>query len=50
VRRSTATSAARAALVDGEVFYEPGVFYCKDAFEGLDTVNALDRSRTRRRR
>jgi 5-methyltetrahydrofolate--homocysteine methyltransferase len=31
----------RAALVDGEVFYEPGVFYCKDAFEGLDTVNAL---------
>src|SRR5205814_4847935 len=32
----------RAALVDGEVFYEPGVFYCKDAFEGLDTVNALN--------
>jgi 5-methyltetrahydrofolate--homocysteine methyltransferase len=31
----------RAALVDGEVFYAPGVFYCKDAFEGLDTVNAL---------
>ena len=31
----------RAALIDGEVFYEPGVFYCKDAFEGLDTVNAL---------
>jgi 5-methyltetrahydrofolate--homocysteine methyltransferase len=31
----------RAALVDGEVFYEPGVFYCKDAFEGLDTVEAL---------
>jgi 5-methyltetrahydrofolate--homocysteine methyltransferase len=31
----------RAALVDGEVFYEPGVFYCKDAFEGLDVVNAL---------
>ncbi|HTR97535.1 MAG TPA: methionine synthase [Candidatus Acidoferrales bacterium] len=31
----------RAALVDGEVFYDPGVFYCKDAFEGLDTVNAL---------
>ena len=29
------------ALVDGEVFYEPGVYYCKDAFEGLDTVNAL---------
>src|SRR5881628_713853 len=31
----------RAALVDGEVFYAPGVFYCKDAFEGLDTVNTL---------
>jgi 5-methyltetrahydrofolate--homocysteine methyltransferase len=31
----------RAALVDGEVFYAPGVFYCKDAFEGLDTMNAL---------
>src|SRR6185436_5067611 len=31
----------RAALIDGEVFYEPGVFYCKDAFEGLDTMNAL---------
>jgi 5-methyltetrahydrofolate--homocysteine methyltransferase len=31
----------RAALVDSEVFYEPGVYYCKDAFEGLDTVNAL---------
>jgi len=31
----------RAALLDGEVFYEPGVYYCKDAFEGLDTVNAL---------
>ena len=31
----------RAALVDGEVFYEPGVFYCKDAFEGLATLDAL---------
>src|SRR5688572_13090430 len=31
----------RAALVDGEVFYDPGVYYCKDAFEGLDTVDAL---------
>jgi 5-methyltetrahydrofolate--homocysteine methyltransferase len=31
----------RAALVDGEVFYEPGVFYCKDAFEGLETVDSL---------
>ncbi len=25
---------------DGEV-YEPGVFYCKDAFEGLNTMDAL---------
>ncbi|MBI1797715.1 MAG: methionine synthase [Candidatus Eisenbacteria bacterium] len=31
----------RAALVDGETFYGPGVFYCKDAFEGLDTVDQL---------
>jgi len=31
----------RAAMVGGEVFYEPGVFYCKDAFEGLDTMEAL---------
>jgi 5-methyltetrahydrofolate--homocysteine methyltransferase len=31
----------RAALVDGETYYEPGVFYCKDAFEGLDTMNVL---------
>jgi 5-methyltetrahydrofolate--homocysteine methyltransferase len=33
--------------VDGEVFYEPGVYYCKDAFEGLDTVNALTEAPTR---
>jgi 5-methyltetrahydrofolate--homocysteine methyltransferase len=31
----------RAALVNGENFYAPGVFYCKDAFEGLDVMNAL---------
>jgi len=31
----------RAALIEGQTFYEPGVFYCKDAFEGLDVVNAL---------
>ncbi|MEQ1832232.1 MAG: methionine synthase [Candidatus Eisenbacteria bacterium] len=37
----------RAALVDGEVFYEPGVYYCKDAFEGLDTMNALIEPGTR---
>jgi 5-methyltetrahydrofolate--homocysteine methyltransferase len=31
----------RAALVGDEQVYEPGVYYCKDAFEGLDTMNAL---------
>jgi 5-methyltetrahydrofolate--homocysteine methyltransferase len=30
----------------GEV-YEPGVFYCKDAFEGLATMDALTNPRTR---
>jgi 5-methyltetrahydrofolate--homocysteine methyltransferase len=31
----------RALFVDGERPYEPGVFYCKDAFEGLSTVEML---------
>lgn len=31
----------RTALVEGGEFYAPGVFYCKDAFEGLDVMNAL---------
>ncbi len=31
----------RALFVDGERHYPPGVFYCKDAFEGLDTMEAL---------
>jgi 5-methyltetrahydrofolate--homocysteine methyltransferase len=31
----------RALFVDGERAYEPGVFYCKDAFEGLETMDAL---------
>ncbi|MGH7668431.1 MAG: vitamin B12 dependent-methionine synthase activation domain-containing protein, partial [Gemmatimonadaceae bacterium] len=31
----------RAMFVDGERAYEPGVFYCKDAFEGLETMDAL---------
>jgi 5-methyltetrahydrofolate--homocysteine methyltransferase len=31
----------RALFVDGERPYAPGVFYCKDAFEGLDTIEAL---------
>ena len=26
---------------DSEQIYEPGVFYCKDAFAGLDTMDAL---------
>jgi 5-methyltetrahydrofolate--homocysteine methyltransferase len=28
-------------FVEGERAYSSGVFYCKDAFEGLDTVEAL---------
>lgn len=32
----------RTAYVEGsDKLYEGGVFYCRDAFEGLDTVNAL---------
>src|SRR6185503_19967368 len=31
----------RAMFVEGERAYEAGVFYCKDAFEGLETMNAL---------
>jgi 5-methyltetrahydrofolate--homocysteine methyltransferase len=31
----------RALFVDGERAYEPGVFYCKDAFEGLETMDRL---------
>ena len=31
----------RALFVDGERAYAPGVFYCKDAFEGLETMEAL---------
>ena len=31
----------RAMFVDGERAYEPGVFYCKDAFEGLETMDRL---------
>ncbi|MEP6692628.1 MAG: vitamin B12 dependent-methionine synthase activation domain-containing protein, partial [Gemmatimonadaceae bacterium] len=31
----------RALFVDGERAYAPGVFYCKDAFEGLDTMESL---------
>ncbi|MFP5356017.1 MAG: vitamin B12 dependent-methionine synthase activation domain-containing protein, partial [Gemmatimonadota bacterium] len=31
----------RALFVDGERAYAPGVFYCKDAFEGLETMDRL---------
>jgi len=31
----------RALFVDGERSYDGGVFYCKDAFEGLETMDAL---------
>ncbi len=31
----------RILLTDAGEFYEPGVFFCKDAFEGLATMDAL---------
>jgi 5-methyltetrahydrofolate--homocysteine methyltransferase len=31
----------RILFVDGDRTYQPGVFYCKDAFEGLETVDQL---------
>jgi 5-methyltetrahydrofolate--homocysteine methyltransferase len=31
----------RALFVEGERPYAPGVFYCKDAFEGLDSMDSL---------
>src|SRR3712207_4983281 len=31
----------RALFVEGDRPYAPGVFYCKDAFEGLDAMEAL---------
>ena len=31
----------RMLFVDGERPYAPGVFYCKDAFEGLDTMERI---------
>ena len=39
----------RAMFVDGERAYESGVFYCKDAFEGLETMDALQDTPERRR-
>lgn len=31
----------RILMTDDQKLYEPGVFYCKDAFEGLSTMDAL---------
>ena len=39
----------RAMFVDGERAYAPGVFYCKDAFEGLETMDRLQDPATRTR-
>ena len=37
----------RALFVDGERAYAPGVFYCKDAFEGLETMDVLQNAERR---
>ena len=37
----------RALFVEGERAYSSGVFYCKDAFEGLDTMDRLQDSERR---
>jgi 5-methyltetrahydrofolate--homocysteine methyltransferase len=37
----------RILLTDSENFYEPGVFYCKDAFEGLSTMDGLSDAQRR---
>jgi 5-methyltetrahydrofolate--homocysteine methyltransferase len=39
----------RAMFVEGERAYDSGVFYCKDAFEGLETMDALQGGEERRR-
>ncbi|MEO8563102.1 MAG: methionine synthase [bacterium] len=38
----------RAMFVDGERAYDSGVFYCKDAFEGLETMDTLQDSPEKR--
>src|SRR4051812_12242970 len=38
----------RALFVEGERHYEPGVFYCKDAFEGLETMDVLQNADKRK--
>ena len=40
----------RALFVDGDRAYGPGVFYCKDAFEGLETMDRLQDRRPACRR
>jgi 5-methyltetrahydrofolate--homocysteine methyltransferase len=37
----------RALFVDGERPYNAGVFYCKDAFEGLETIDTLQDAESR---
>jgi 5-methyltetrahydrofolate--homocysteine methyltransferase len=38
----------RAMFVEGERAYDSGVFYCKDAFEGLETMDSLQDTPERR--
>jgi len=38
----------RALFVEGERAYDSGVFYCKDAFEGLETMDVLQDAERRR--
>src|SRR5690348_9542774 len=38
----------RALFVDGDRHYGPGVFYCKDAFEGLETMDVLQDPKRRK--
>ncbi len=33
--------AERASLIYDDKPYQPGVYFCKDAFDGLDVMNAL---------
>lgn len=36
-----------AAFVDGDALYGPGLFYCKDAFEGLSAIDSLTDAKRR---
>ena len=42
--------ARRIALVEGERFFEPGLFYAKDAFEGLEIMDLGSRALSLQRR